>query len=63
MCCTIGQGITGIATLEIVSFATVNANLAGRAGTMKFQYYRTMKNFDLRFAGSIWLLVYRTNLI
>ncbi len=33
MCSTIGQGITGIATLEIESFATVNANLAGRAGS------------------------------
>jgi hypothetical protein len=63
MCSTIGQGITGIATLEIESFATVNANLAGRAGIMNFQYYRAMKDFDLRFVGSIWLLVYRTNLI
>ncbi len=30
---------------------------------MNFQYYRAMKDFDLRFVGSIWLLVYRTNLI
>jgi len=62
MCCAIGQEIIGIATLEIESFSTVIANLAGRAGTMKFQYYRMMKDFDLRFAGSIWLLIYRTNL-
>jgi hypothetical protein len=63
MCCTIGQEITGIATLEIEPCATVIANLAVRAGSKKFQYYRTMKDFDLRFVGSIWLLIYRTNLI
>jgi hypothetical protein len=36
MCCTIGQEITGIATLEIEPCATVIANLAVRTGSMKF---------------------------
>jgi len=43
MGCTIGQGITGVATLSLGSFITVIAIIAGSAGTMKYQYYRMMK--------------------
>jgi len=43
MGCTIGQGITGVATLALGSFVTVAAIIAGSAGTMKYQYYRMMK--------------------
>jgi hypothetical protein len=43
MGCTIGQGITGVATLSLGSFITVIAIIAGSAGTMKYQYYRIMK--------------------
>jgi uncharacterized membrane protein YedE/YeeE len=46
MGCTIGQGITGIATLALGSFVTVIAIIAGSAGTMKYQYYRMMKEID-----------------
>ena len=43
MGCTIGQGITGVATLALGSFVTVAAIIAGSAGTMKYQFYRMMK--------------------
>jgi len=43
MGCTIGQGITGVATLALGSFVTVFAIIAGSAGTMKYQYHRMMK--------------------
>jgi len=43
MGCTIGQGVTGIAVLGMGSFITVIAIIAGSAGTMKYQYYRMMK--------------------
>ena len=43
MGCTIGQGITGVATLALGSFVTVIAIIAGSAGTMKYQYYRITK--------------------
>jgi len=43
MGCTIGQGITGIAVLGLGSFITTIAIIAGSAGTMKYQYYRMMK--------------------
>ena len=46
MGCTIGQGITGIATLALGSFITVAAIIAGSAGTMKYQYYRIMNEID-----------------
>jgi len=46
MGCTIGQGITGIATLALGSFVTVIAIIAGSAATMKYQYYRMMKEID-----------------
>ena len=43
MGCTIGQGITGVATLALGSFLTLIAIIAGSAGTMKYQFYRMMK--------------------
>lgn len=43
MGCTIGQGITGVATLALGSFVTVAAIIVGSAGTMKYQYYQMMK--------------------
>jgi len=43
MGCTIGQGITGIAVLGLGSFITAIAIIAGSAGTMKYQYYRMMR--------------------
>ena len=43
MGCTIGQGITGVATLALGSFVAVIAIIAGSAGTMKYQYYRITK--------------------
>ena len=46
MGCTIGQGITGIATLALGSFITVAAIVAGSVGTMKYQYYRIMNEID-----------------
>ena len=46
MGCTIGQGISGVATLALGSFVTVIAIVAGCAGTMKYQYYRMMREDD-----------------
>ena len=39
---TIGQGITGVATLALGSFVTIIAIIVGSAGSMKYQYYRIM---------------------
>jgi len=46
MGCTIGQGISGIATLALGSFVTGIAIIAGSAATMKYQYYRMMREDD-----------------
>lgn len=43
MGCTIGQAITGVSTLAIGSFLTFLAIVAGAAATMKFQYWRMMR--------------------
>ena len=43
MGCTIGQAVTGVSTLAIGSFITFAAIVAGCAGTMKFQYWRMMR--------------------
>ena len=43
MGCTIGQGITGVSTLAIGSFITLASIIAGCAATMKYQYYRMMR--------------------
>ncbi|MDP1652810.1 MAG: YeeE/YedE family protein [Rhodocyclaceae bacterium] len=43
MGCTIGQGITGFSTLAVGSILTLAAIIAGAAATMKFQYWRMMR--------------------
>ncbi len=46
MGCTIGQGITGMATLALGSIVTIVSIIAGSAATMKYQYYRMMRELD-----------------
>jgi uncharacterized membrane protein YedE/YeeE len=41
--CTIGQGISGLSTLALGSFLAFFAIVAGAAATMKFQYWRLMR--------------------
>ncbi|MCE2979142.1 MAG: YeeE/YedE family protein [bacterium] len=41
--CTIGQGISGLSTLALGSFITFASIVAGCAATMKFQYWRMMR--------------------
>jgi len=41
--CTIGQGITGFSTLALGSILTFAALIAGSAATMKWQYWRMMR--------------------
>jgi uncharacterized protein len=41
--CTIGQGISGFSTLALGSIITFVAIVAGAASTMKFQYWRMMR--------------------
>jgi len=41
--CTIGQGITGFSTLAAGSILTFLAIVAGAAATMKFEYWRMMR--------------------
>ena len=41
--CTIGQGITGFSTLALGSILTFAAIIAGSAATMKYQYWRLMR--------------------
>lgn len=43
MGCTIGQGITGVSTLALGSMLTLAAIIAGAAATMKYQYWRMMR--------------------
>jgi uncharacterized membrane protein YedE/YeeE len=43
MGCTVGQAITGMSTLAIGSMLTFAAIVAGAAATMKFQYWRMMR--------------------
>jgi uncharacterized membrane protein YedE/YeeE len=43
MGCTVGQAITGVSTLAMGSILTFIAIVAGAAATMKFQYWRMMK--------------------
>jgi hypothetical protein len=43
MGCTVGQAITGISTLAIGSILTFLAIVIGSAGTMKYQYWRMMR--------------------
>src|SRR5688572_1371558 len=41
--CTIGQGITGFSTLALGSILTFFAIIAGSAATMKYQYWKLMR--------------------
>jgi uncharacterized membrane protein YedE/YeeE len=41
--CTIGQGLSGVSTLALGSFITMFAIIAGAALTMKYQYWRLMR--------------------
>src|SRR5262245_44433470 len=41
--CTIGQGISGFSTLALGSILTFGAIVAGAAATMKYQYWRMMR--------------------
>ncbi len=41
--CTIGQGISGVSTLALGSILTLVSIVAGSALTMKFQYWRLMR--------------------
>jgi hypothetical protein len=43
MGCTIGQAVTGVSTLAIGSFITFAAIIAGCAATMKYQYWKMMR--------------------
>lgn len=43
MGCTIGQAITGVSTLAVGSLLTFAAIVAGAAATMKYQYWRMMR--------------------
>ena len=43
MGCTIGQGITGLSTLAVGSIITLLAIGAGSWATMKYQYWRLMR--------------------
>jgi hypothetical protein len=43
MGCTIGQAVTGVSTLAIGSFIAFVAIVIGSAGTMKYQYWKMMR--------------------
>ena len=43
MGCTIGQGITGVSTLALGSFITLLAIATGAAATLKYEYWRLMR--------------------
>ncbi len=43
MGCTVGQAITGVSTLAVGSMLTFVAIVAGAAGTMKYQYWKMMR--------------------
>ncbi|MEE9448250.1 MAG: YeeE/YedE thiosulfate transporter family protein, partial [Arenicellales bacterium] len=51
--CTIGQGVTGIATLAIGSFVTVIAIVLGSALTMKVQYYQMVYEEESSFMKAL----------
>jgi uncharacterized membrane protein YedE/YeeE len=43
MGCTVGQGLTGVSTLAIGSFLALAAIIAGSAATMRFLYWRMLR--------------------
>jgi uncharacterized membrane protein YedE/YeeE len=44
--CTVGQGITGFSTLALGSILTFASIVAGSAATMKYEYWRMMREPD-----------------
>jgi len=46
MGCTIGQGISGVATMALGSILTILSIIGGSAATMKYQYYLMMREDD-----------------
>jgi uncharacterized membrane protein YedE/YeeE len=46
MGCTFGQGITGVSTLALGSILTFLSIVAGSAATMKYQYWRLLREAD-----------------
>jgi len=42
--CTIGQGVTGVSTLSVMSFVVLASIIAGAAVTMKIQYAMMMRD-------------------
>ena len=51
--CTIGQGVTGIATLAVGSFVTVIAIVLASALTMKVQYYKMVYEEEASFIKAL----------
>jgi uncharacterized membrane protein YedE/YeeE len=51
--CTIGQGVTGIATLAVGSFVTVFAIIIASALTMKVQYYKMVYEEEASFGKAL----------
>jgi uncharacterized membrane protein YedE/YeeE len=51
--CTVGQGISGFSTLALGSIITFVAIIAGSAATMKFQYWRMMREAEPESAISL----------
>ena len=51
--CTIGQGVTGVATLAIGSFVTVIAIIIASALTMKVQYYKMVYEEEASFIKAL----------
>ncbi len=51
--CTIGQGVTGVATLALGSFVTVIAIVVGSALTMKIQYYKMVYEDEASFGKAL----------
>ena len=43
MGCTIGQGVTGVSTLALGSIITLLAIIAGAAATLKYEYWKLMR--------------------
>jgi uncharacterized protein len=43
MGCTIGQGVTGVSTLAVGSFLALAAMIVGCAATLKYQYWKMMR--------------------
>jgi uncharacterized membrane protein YedE/YeeE len=42
--CTVGQGISGFSTLALGSILTFAAIVAGSAATLKYQYWKIMRD-------------------